>query len=115
MFGNRLGKSMPFNLYDNKYFKHGVNLWTGEPNKPVFYNEEMKKKLREIKKPLLLMMDVVKYPDFLALRLYEDNFIQFSGTKKEEAIDYVMKVKKMIESYGVRCELEGVPGGRTIT
>lgn len=102
---------MKSNLRDNNHFKHGINLWTGEPNKPVFYNEEMKKKLREIKKPLLLMMDVVQYPDFLALRLYEDNFIQFSGSKKEEVIDYVMKVKKMIESYGVRCELEGVPHG----
>lgn len=106
---------MPSNTQDNKHFKHGINLWTGEPNKPVFYNEEMKKKLREIRKPMLLMMDVVKYPEFLALRLYEDNFIQFTGSKKEEVIDYVMKVKKMIESYGVRCELEGVPGGRTIT
>ena len=106
---------MPSNIYDDKHFKHGINLWTGEPNKPVFYNEEMKKKLREIKRPLLLMMDVVKYPDFLALRLYEDNFIQFTGSKKEEVINYVMKVKKMIESYGVRCELEGVPGGRQIT
>lgn len=106
---------MPSSLYDNNHFKHGVNLWTGEPNKPVFYNEEMRKKLREIKRPLLLMMDVVKYPEFLALRLYEDNFIQFTGTKKEEVIDYVTKVKNMIESYGVRCELEGVPSDRQIT
>lgn len=106
---------MPSNLYDDKHFKYGMNLWTGEPNKPVFYNEEMKKKLREIKRPMLLMMDVVKYPEFLALRLYEDNFIQFTGSKKEEVIDYVMKVKKMIESYGVRCELEGVPGGKQIS
>ena len=87
------------NLYDNVHFKHGINQWTGEPNKPVFYNDEMRRKLREIKKPLLLMMDVVKYPEFLALRLYE----------KEKVIDYVSKAKKMIESYGVRCELEGVP------
>jgi len=105
---------MPSNLYDNKHFKHGVNLWTGEPNKPVFYNEEMRKRLREMNKPLLLEMDVVKYPEFLALRLYEDNFIQFTGSKKEQVIDYVMRVKKMIESYGVRCELEGVPSGRSI-
>ena len=97
------------NLYDQGHFKHGINQWTGEPNKPVFYNEEMRKKLREIKKPLLLMMDVVKYPEFLALRLYEDNFIQFDGIEKEQVIDYVSRVKKMIESYGVRCELEGVP------
>lgn len=105
---------MQSNLYNNKHFKYGINQWTGEPNKPVFYNQEMRNKLREIKKPMLLMMDVVKYPDFLALRLYEDNFIQFDGSKKEEVIDYVMKVKKMIESYGVRCELEGVPGGNRI-
>lgn len=100
---------MQSNLYNNKHFKYGINQWTGEPNKPVFYNQEMRNKLREIKKPMLLMMDVVKYPDFLALRLYEDNFIQFDGQKKEQVIDYVAKVKKMIESYGVRCELEGVP------
>ena len=106
---------MVSNLRDNNHFKHGVNLWTGEPNKPVFYNEEMRKRLREMNKPLLLEMDVVKYPEFLALRLYEDNFIQFTGSKKEQVIDYVTRVKKMIESYGVRCELEGVPSARGIS
>jgi hypothetical protein len=55
------------------------------------------------------------YPgDFLALRLYEDNFLQFEGTQKEIVIDYVMKVKKLIESYGVRCEMEGKPSERVL-
>ena len=97
-----------------EYFKHGINQWTGEPNKPVFYTEEMKKRVHEIKKPAMLLMDVVMYPDFLALRLYEDNFIQFDGIKKEMVIDYVSKVKKLIESYGVRCELEGKPSERIL-
>jgi hypothetical protein len=97
-----------------EYFKHGINQWTGEPNKPVFYTEEMKKRVHEIKKPSMLLMDVVMYPDFLALRLYEDNFIQFDGIKKEMVIDYVSKVKKLIESYGVRCELEGKPSERIL-
>jgi hypothetical protein len=96
------------------HFKYGINQWTGEPNKPVFYTEEMKKRVHAIPKPAMLLMDVVKYPDFLALRLYEDNFIQFDGTKKEIVIDYVSKVKKLIESYGVRCELEGVPSERVL-
>ena len=74
----------------------------------------MKKKVHEISKPAMLLMDIVKYPDFLALRLYEDNFIQFDGTKKEIVIDYVTKIKKLIESYGVRCELEGVPSERVL-
>jgi hypothetical protein len=88
-----------------------MNQWTGEPNKPVFYNLEMKNKLRELKKPMFLLMDVVQYPEFLALRLYEDNFIQFDGIEKEKVIDYVSKAKKLLESYGVRVELEGKPHG----
>ena len=97
-----------------EHFKYGINHWTGEPNKPVFYTEEMKKRVHEIQKPSMLLMDIVMYPDFLALRLYEDNFLQFDGIKKEMVIDYVGKVKKLIESYGVRCELEGKPSERVL-
>ena len=97
-----------------EHFKYGINQWTGEPNKPVFYTEEMKKAVHQIKKPSMLLMDIVMYPDFLALRLYEDNFLQFDGIKKEMVIDYVNKVKKLIESYGVRCELEGKPSERVL-
>ena len=97
-----------------EHFKYGINQWTGEPNKPVFYTPEMKKRVHEIQKPPSFLMDVVKYPEFLALRLYEDNFLQFEGSKKEMVIDYVNKVKTLIESYGVRCELEGVPSERVL-
>ena len=100
---------------DSNLFKYGINPWTGEPNKPVFYSEEMAKAIRNIVKPSnKLLMDIVKYPEFLAIRLYEDNFIQFDGSKKEMVIDYVSKVKKLIESYGVRCELEGVPSEKVL-
>jgi hypothetical protein len=98
----------------NDHFKYGVNEWTGEPNKPVFYTQEMQKRVKEVPCPNLLMMDIVKYPEFIALRLYEDNFIQFDGSAKERVIDYVGKVKKIIESYGVRCEMEGVPSARIL-
>ena len=101
---------MEFINKDKNHFKYGINQWTGEPNKPVLYNKEMSTAVRGIKKPVIgLQMDIVKYPEFLCLRLYEDNFIQFTGNKKEMVIDYLEKVKKVIESYGVRCELEGVP------
>jgi hypothetical protein len=97
-----------------EHFKYGINQWTGEPNKPVFYTEEMKKAVHQVKKPSMLLMDIVMYPDFLALRLYEDNFLQFEGTKKEMVIDYVGKVKRLLESYGVRCELEGKPSEKVL-
>jgi hypothetical protein len=106
---------MEFINKDKDHFKHGINLWTGEPNKAVFYTKEMSLKIRDLKKPVPdLMLDVVQYPEFLAVRLYEDNFVQYEGSKKEQVIDYVGKVKKLIESYGVRCELEGVPSARIL-
>lgn len=106
---------MEFINKDKDHFKHGVNLWNGEPNKPVFYTKEMSSKIRDLRKPVPdLMLDIVQYPEFLAVRLYEDNFVQYEGSKKEQVIDYVGKVKKLIESYGVRCELEGVPSARIL-
>ena len=30
-----------------EHFKHGINQWTGEPNKPVFYTPEMAKRLKK--------------------------------------------------------------------
>jgi len=106
---------MEFINKDKDHIKHGINLWNGEPNKPVFYTKEMSSKIRELKKPVPdLMLDIVQYPEFLAVRLYEDNFVQYEGIKKEQVIDYVGKVKKLIESYGVRCELEGVPSARIL-
>jgi hypothetical protein len=105
---------MEFVNKDKNHFKYGINQWTGEPNKPVFYTKEMAQKIRELQKPSMLLMDIAKYPEFLAVRLYEDNFLQFDGIKKEQVIDYVSKVKRIIESYGVRCELEGVPSERVL-
>jgi hypothetical protein len=118
MFGKGLRRNMFIDKSAEKqaeHFKYGINQWTGEPNKPVFYNKEMALKIRELIKPAKdLKMDIAKYPDFLAIRLYEDNFKQYDGSMKMRVIDYVEMVKKIIESYGVRCELEGVPGERKL-
>jgi hypothetical protein len=98
-----------------EHFKYGINQWTGEPNKPVFYTKEMALKIRDIHRPAKdLQMDIVKYPDFLAIRLYEDNFKQYDGSLKMQVIEYVEMVKNLLESYGVRCELEGKPGGAVL-
>ncbi len=106
---------MEFINKDKDHFKYGINLWNGEPNKPVFYNQEMAKKIRDIKVPVIgLQMDIKKYPDFLAIALYEDNFVQYHGEKKEMVIAYIDKVKKAIESFGVRCELVGVPSEKIL-
>jgi len=95
------------------HFQHGINQWTGEPNKPVFYTKEMSRKVRELKCPAPgLEMDIIKYPEFLAIRLYENNFAQYDGSMRDRVIEYIEMVKNILESYGVRVELEGKPGGK---
>jgi hypothetical protein len=98
---------------DKNHFKYGINEWTGEPNKPVFYTKEMSRKVRELRSPASdLQMDIVKYPEFLAIRLYEDNFSKYDGSMKIRVIEYIEMVKNILETFGVRVELEGKPGGR---
>lgn len=98
---------------DKNHFQHGINQWTGEPNKPVFYTKEMSRKVRELKCPAPgLEMDIIKYPEFLAIRLYENNFAQYDGSMRVRVIEYIEMVKNILESYGVRVELEGKPGGK---
>lgn len=95
---------------DKNYFQFGINEWNGEPNKPTFYSKDMAKKIRELKSPSqTLQMDIVKYPDFLAIRLYEDNFATYDGSMRIRVIEYIEMVKNILESYGVRVELEGRP------
>jgi hypothetical protein len=70
-------------------------------------------KVRELRSPAKdLEMDIVKYPDFLAIRLYENNFAQYDGSMRVRVIEYIEMVKNILESYGVRVELEGKPGGK---
>jgi hypothetical protein len=81
----------------------------------VSYNKNMAKAIRQIKKPFPgIVIDIAEYPEFLTIRMYEDNIMSFDINQRVLITDYISLVRKMIESYGVRCEFEGVPGdGRT--
>ena len=54
--------------------------------------------------------DIVKYPEFLTIRMYEDNIMSYDINDRVKITDYVNMVRKIIESYGVRCEFEGIAG-----
>ena len=75
----------------------------------IFYNIEMAKKLREIKMPVKdLKMDVRARPNYLALTVYEDNIMQYGIDKRTDIMEYLLLCRELIESYGVRCEIEGI-------
>lgn len=75
----------------------------------IFYNLEMAKALRNVKMPVKkLKMDVRARPNYLALTVYEEDIMQYDIDKRADIMEYLILCKQLIESYGVRCEIEGV-------
>ena len=75
----------------------------------IFYNLEMAKAIRKIKRPAKdLKMDVRARPNYLALTVYEDNIMEYNESKRMQVMEYLILCKQLIESYGVRCEIEGI-------
>lgn len=82
-----------------------------DKNKKVVYTKQMAGAVRQVKKPFPnIIIDIVRYPEFLTIRMYEDNIMSFDINQRVLITDYISLVKKVIESFGVRCEFEGVPG-----
>jgi hypothetical protein len=75
----------------------------------IFYSIEMAKALRKIKMPVKdLKMDVRARPNYLALTVYEEDVMQYEIDKRADIMEYLLLCRQLIESYGVRCEIEGV-------
>ena len=69
----------------------------------------MARAIRKVKKPVKdLKLDIKLMPDWVALCIYEDNVMQYDIDKRADIMEYLVLCKNIIESYGTRCELEGV-------
>ena len=69
----------------------------------------MAKAIRQIKMPVRdLKMDVRARPNYLALTVYEENIMEYNESKRMQIMEYLVLCKQLIESYGVRCEIEGI-------
>lgn len=75
----------------------------------IFYNVEMAKAIRNVKIPVKgFKMDVRARPNYLALTVYEENIMEYNESKRMQIMEYLVLCKQLIESYGVRCEIEGI-------
>ena len=90
-----------------------------EKPKKIFYNFEMAKALRAIKKPVKdLTVDVTARPNYLALTVYEANIMQYEVDRRADIMEYLLICRDLILSYGVPCEIEGrkyVPKSQSIS
>lgn len=77
----------------------------------INYTVQMARKIREVKCPVKnLVLDVKARPNYLALTVYEDNVMEYSESQRWQLMEYLLLVRKLVQSYGTPCELEGMPG-----
>jgi predicted methyltransferase len=75
----------------------------------IFYTIEMAKKLRTLKPPVKgLILDVRARTNYLALTVYESNIMEYNETQRMAIMDYLLKCREFIMSYGTPCEIEGM-------
>ena len=75
----------------------------------ISYDIGMAKAIRQLKQPVKgLKMDVVARPNYLALTVYESNIMEYNDGQRADIMEYLLLVRKLIESYGTPCEIEGV-------
>jgi hypothetical protein len=86
----------------------------------MIYTPKMKHEVKAIPVPSDFVMDIVEYdfqPPFIALRFYESHWRHMSDSERVKCINYMSRVKKTIESYGINVTLDpvyDVPGGQKL-
>lgn len=94
----------------------------GIPNNgySMIYTPKIRQQVKSIKVPADFVMDVVEYdfhPPYIGLRFYESHWRHMSEMERLRCIEYLLKVKKIIESYGINVTLDPVydlPGVQTL-
>lgn len=77
----------------------------------IFYNISMARDIRKVKPPYKgIVVDVRARPNYLALVVYEENIMEYEVDQRVNIMEYLLMLREIIQSYGVRCELEGATG-----
>ena len=71
---------------------------------------QMLKDVRLIKPPYGLIMDIVDNEHFIELRVYENQVMAMNSTQQLIVMEYLHKVRKIIEGYGYKCYPLGAKG-----
>ena len=71
----------------------------------------MARDIRKVKPPYKgIVVDVRARPNYLALVVYEENIMEYEVDQRVNIMEYLLMLREIIQSYGVRCELEGATG-----
>jgi hypothetical protein len=68
------------------------------------------KVLKENKPPYNIIVDIVEMPGFIAFRVYENEVMALSNEKQMLVMEYLFKLKKIVNDFGYKCDFQGAPG-----
>jgi hypothetical protein len=77
----------------------------------MIYTPKIKAEVHSIPVPSDFVMDIVEYdfvPPYIALRFYESHWRHMSDNERIKCIEYMSKVKRVIESYGINVTTDPV-------
>lgn len=74
------------------------------------YDKTIANTIKQHKKPYPFTLDLVEFPEFLNLTVYEDEIAEFEDEQRAAIMAYLQKVRLAVMQLGVRCEIGGLPG-----
>lgn len=73
------------------------------------YTKEIARKIREVKPPYSdIRFEVVDMGDWLAIRVFEKQIMEYDVDKRVNIMEYLEKMRLIIQSYGIKCDITGV-------
>lgn len=78
------------------------------------YTPAIRAEVHAVRVPLDFVMDVVEYPfhpPFVGLRFYETQWKSYNDAERLKCINYLQRIKNIIEQNGVLVTLEPVSDG----
>ena len=74
------------------------------------YDKTMAKAIRSIPKSLKFTMDIVEHMEYIEVRVYENQLMQFNDSKRVQAMEYLNKVDTLLKSFGLKSFIGGSHG-----
>jgi hypothetical protein len=72
------------------------------------YTAQMKNAVRTVKIPKEFKIDILDYDTFLTIQFYESQWKHYTDPERFQCIQYLDKVKKILESLGARVALDPI-------
>lgn len=77
----------------------------------MIYNSKIQSAVRSVKPPHDFAVDIVEYPfdpPYIGLRFYESHWRHLSENERIRCIEYLAKIKSIIESFGINVTIDPV-------